>query len=279
MAFSPQFPKYLPYTTFVCSCVYYTNIFAIEYWKREIEENADATFRSVVERSAASSCYPGFPPQAKDNLLYLAAKVDALEDTLSKNNLRRDDFGLGRKRAKPVHALPASTVRPFFITILLDRILWGSADEFRLPSMSAYVHPHILESDLDRPTTIQKYTRLKDSGQLTDILTRFGVDVKLSLVNPLPVLRAFAQSPPIPIPSTATTPGQDGALSTANVYVPGNLPTLKEPMHYQSSLIAQSANMRSLRNICQAGANIVYLASSAFFLINVCFAIMLIIVD
>jgi hypothetical protein len=72
--------------------------------------HVEVTFLSVVQRSEASSWYLGFPPQEKDNLVYLTAKVDSHEETLSKNNLWRDGFGLGRKRAKPLHTLQASSV-------------------------------------------------------------------------------------------------------------------------------------------------------------------------
>jgi hypothetical protein len=301
MSSSESFPKLLPYTTFVLSCVYYTRLFTIDHWKLEIKRDKDATFLSVVERHIDSSFDPTFPSQVKHNLLYLASKVDQLEEALSQNNLRRDDFGLGRKQARPIHTLATAHVRPYFITILLDRLLWASTPGFVPPTMTAYLHPHVLEQDLDRPTSVHKYIRLSDSAQLTELLTNFGIDVELAFLNPLPILRDFARpsstpspSPSTPSPSPSTTPGPDWHSSRYNMhssrdnvhssrdneYEPTRYPTLQEPARYQSTLISQSVNMNSFRNVFQAGANMAYLAASALFLINVCFVIELpIIVD
>ncbi|KAF8514466.1 hypothetical protein JB92DRAFT_129610 [Gautieria morchelliformis] len=265
-----RFPKLLPYTTFVCSCVYYTTLFDIEWWKEHAKAYPGATFRSALRflLTDPGSSPKAFPSQVMDHLLCVAGKVDALEELLSKNNLRRDDFGLGKRRGRPPQTLKLEIVRPFFVTLLLDRLLWGALDGFTPPRFYSYVHPHIQEGALELDNKVQKLYKIRGPDDLDKILRDFGSAVELGISNPTPVLRPSAQPPP-PIPSTATTPAVDGGSGTdIENEGQGNRPDLQKPEVVHISVLAQEVNIDSLRLVFQAGANMAYPAGSAFFLIN-----------
>ncbi|KAF8573235.1 hypothetical protein K439DRAFT_1625212 [Ramaria rubella] len=130
-----EYIKHLLYTVWVVSSVYYTEIFSIELWKSTLAK----TFVELIKRKVAEDILP----QILSFIESVARAVDALELTLCRDHLQCQ--GMGLESVPPetdLLGLRADVVTKYFITQLLDRLVWAYSTSKPLPKcLVAHKHP------------------------------------------------------------------------------------------------------------------------------------------
>jgi hypothetical protein len=114
-------PKYLLWTTFVSTATYYTDVFTVEFWNTQ---PPNTSFRSLIAALRPSKSNSD-SEKTLAALEVLAGKMDGLELDLRTNANLRDDFGIGDIPPPNLSILSTLVVRPYFMTLLLDRLLWA----------------------------------------------------------------------------------------------------------------------------------------------------------
>jgi len=247
-----EYIKHLPYTTFVSSAAYYTDIFTVEFWEKQ---SPGVTFAECIPKLLP----PDISADALQGIKYVAGGVDKLEHELATNNLRRADFGLGPSPPGPIAQMMAPFVRPYFVTLLLDRLYWAYTYDPHQPlQISLHKHPDHETPPIPRITGAREYLELTPTKMDSHIAQYSGIWALLTADQV-----SWSRGPVGAVTSGGSQEsGQgDGASD--------ELVEMQDELLHHAATITQASKFASLSRTIQATSNICGLAASSLFLITV----------
>ncbi|KIJ32553.1 hypothetical protein M422DRAFT_783375 [Sphaerobolus stellatus SS14] len=164
--------KLLPWTPYVVSSIYRTDIFSAKHWKGR--SKGETWLAEVWSLRAAWGLRD---ERAVEVLMAAAQVVDNLEVLLRSNWLFRKACGLNGQDPMPIENISSQILTKFLVTQLLDRLLWGYTNrEPDVQSPVFYTHPNLgrIGVGVTDPTAA-KYLSLNDS-EIQRLVDKF-VDV------------------------------------------------------------------------------------------------------
>ena len=129
--------KLLPWTSFVSSALYRTDIFSVERW---VDRPRTETWVHEIESLTSSWSDRTTVPL----LCKVASSVDYLESCLQSTEALHMEAGLGLQPAKPINAVYAGHTAKYLVTQLLDRLYWANQETDPLPGPIVHrIHPEL----------------------------------------------------------------------------------------------------------------------------------------
>ncbi|KIJ39803.1 hypothetical protein M422DRAFT_257400 [Sphaerobolus stellatus SS14] len=279
-------PKSLPWTTYVASATYNTDIFSVERWKHK--KRAD-TWESEIRAETADWKDTKVQPL----LLEVARKVDVLELNIQSREDLTLEFGLGTHKAKPINTVSAQHLQRFLVTHLLDCLYWGALPEEDLELDDNILHPRhpelVCNDILPKVSSSSvKYLGMGDAA-LNRILDNFVnlshtiypsyfFDSATASIKDLQPGDKEGIIIPPSIPSTLYTSPVISAASNSLSAVPTGISKMKpwgaltdeEKLHLGHATAGVSAmNSAALGRQHSAVANMWVLATSLLFVLNI----------
>jgi len=251
---SERSSKLLPYTTFVAGATYYTKFFTVEFWE---DQPPEATYQGCVEKLLPKD----IPTAALNGILLVAKGIDRLEKDLSLDNLRRGDFGLGSQPPKSLLDIQAPFVRPYLLTLLLDRLYWAYTYDGSQP-LKITIHRHP-----DHP--VLSVPKVDGAREFLD-LTPTRMNEHIARFHNLSAI--FASAPPVwnsrePAAIREVAGMEDEAMADANAE--GLSLDLQKDLVHHASTITEASQLSAIGATMQATSNICAMAAASLFLITV----------
>ena len=249
------FRKLLPYTTFVAAATYYSNLFSVELWD---DQPPDLSFVDLVQNLLPKD-QDDLTDDAVRGIQAVAASVDQLERDLLKDNLRRADFGLGHAPPRPLADIKAPFVRPFFLTLLLDRLYWAFTYDPSEPlKITLYEHPDHAAPPIPKPAGAKEYLELSPE-KLQENISRH--QSACNMVESHPIEWGHG-------PSALITEAGDSGCNQ-DMEVDSLSPGAQDQLVKHANTIAHAAQLSAVSRTIQVTSNICALAASSLFLMSV----------
>ncbi|KAF8589407.1 hypothetical protein K439DRAFT_1612837 [Ramaria rubella] len=237
-------------TLWVVSSVYYTDIFSVELWK----STSAKTFVELIKEKVAED----ISPQILSFIESVARAVNALELTLCRNHLQRQ--GMGLESVPPetdLLGLRADVVTKYFITQLLDRLVWAYSTSKPLPKRFV-AHKHPLDISKANIKTLMR-PELNNYVNLTTI----QIERLLSWFKSNQILSA----------GSSVTWSNDPQASLRDVSAPEDAatefsPSKRERLVQHICAFSESSKFHGLSNMFKVAANISVLACSTMFFLH-----------
>ncbi|KIJ44528.1 hypothetical protein M422DRAFT_47281 [Sphaerobolus stellatus SS14] len=194
-------PKCLPWTTYVSSARYHTDLFHVRRWKDKVSSD---TWESEIKQETQEWQDLDMIPL----LIKVAKSVDYLEETVRDKHDLCSDLGLGPHKAKPINTISPQHLQKFLVTHVLDCLFWAA-----MPSQSSavvqdivhYKHPELAANHV-RPqggAAAVKYVALEEED-LNTLLDEF--------LNLIPIRLPAFMAPGLQPPSSEVVLDQSQGL-------------------------------------------------------------------
>ncbi|KAF8575255.1 hypothetical protein K439DRAFT_1623741 [Ramaria rubella] len=228
----------------------YLYIFSVELWK----STSTKTFVELIKQKVAEDILP----QILSFIESVACAVDALELTLHRDHLQRQ--GMGLESVPPetdLLGLRADVVTKYFITQLLDRLVWAYSTSKPLPKCLV-VHKHPL--DISK-ANIKPLMRPELNNYVN--LTTIWIERLLSQFKSNQLLSA----------GSGVTWSNDPQASLRDVSAPEDAatefsPSKREYLVQHIHAFSESSKFHGLSNMFKVAANISVLACSTMFFLH-----------